>query len=67
MNVVVDVASGQQRVGRFGWKCQNATLATFSGDAYVNEMGITTPMFPDENCPQGNCSTAPGQPGFLAE
>ena len=56
VNFVHDVASGQQRVGRFGWKCQNATLATFSGDAYVNEMGVTTPMFPDENCPQGDCS-----------
>jgi CxxC motif-containing protein (DUF1111 family) len=56
VHFVADVASGQQeRVGKFGWKCQNATLATFSGDAYVNEMGVTTPMFADENCPQGNC------------
>jgi CxxC motif-containing protein (DUF1111 family) len=54
-NIVVDQASGQQRVGRFGWKCQQATLFTFSGDAYLNEMGITTPMFPEENCPQGKC------------
>jgi hypothetical protein len=28
-------------VGRFGWKCQQATLLAFSGDAYLNEMGIT--------------------------
>jgi CxxC motif-containing protein (DUF1111 family) len=56
LNIVLDAASGQQRVGRFGWKCQQATLFTFSGDAYLNEMGITTPMFPVENCPQGNCA-----------
>jgi CxxC motif-containing protein (DUF1111 family) len=56
INMVLDVASGQQRVGRFGWKCQQATLFTFSGDAYLNEMGVTTPMFPVENCPQGNCA-----------
>jgi CxxC motif-containing protein (DUF1111 family) len=55
VNIVTDVPSGQQRVGRFGWKCQQATLFAFSGDAYLNEMGITTPMFPVENCPQGNC------------
>jgi CxxC motif-containing protein (DUF1111 family) len=55
-NIVLDSASGQQRVGRFGWKCQQATLLTFSGDAYLNEMGITTPMFPIEICPQGNCA-----------
>ena len=56
--IVTDVASGQQRVGKFGWKCQNATLLSFAGDAYLNELGATTPMFPNENCPQGNCSQA---------
>ena len=55
-NIVLDVATGQQRVGRFGWKCQEATLFSFSGDGCLNEMGITTPMFPVGNCPQGNCS-----------
>jgi CxxC motif-containing protein (DUF1111 family) len=30
------------RVGKFGWKAQVATLAQFSADAYLNEMGITT-------------------------
>ena len=46
--VVTDVATGQRRVGRFGWKAQIATLLTFSGDAYTNEMGITNDMFPLE-------------------
>jgi CxxC motif-containing protein (DUF1111 family) len=55
--LVYDVAYSQSnRVGRFGWKCQQATLFAFSGDAYLNEMGITTPMFTLENCPQGNCA-----------
>jgi CxxC motif-containing protein (DUF1111 family) len=54
-HIVFDVAERRQAVGRFGWKCQVATLLTFSGDAYVNEMGITTPLFPDEQCPQGDC------------
>ena len=44
--IVTDVATGQRRVGRFGWKAQIATLLTFSGDAYTNEMGITNDMFP---------------------
>ena len=54
VHIVRDVASGLMRVGRFGWKSQQATLLAFSGDAYVNEMGITTPMFPDENAPNGD-------------
>jgi CxxC motif-containing protein (DUF1111 family) len=55
-NLVTNLATGQQAVGKFGWKSQNPTLFQFSGDAYVNEMGITNPMFPNENCPQGNCA-----------
>jgi CxxC motif-containing protein (DUF1111 family) len=51
---VVDVASGATRVGRFGWKLQQATLAAFSGDAYVNEMGVTSSLFPTENAPNGD-------------
>jgi CxxC motif-containing protein (DUF1111 family) len=39
---------GQAGVGRFGWKNQHASLLSFSGDAYLNEMGITTRLFPDE-------------------
>jgi CxxC motif-containing protein (DUF1111 family) len=37
-------APGQRRVGRFGWKNQHASLVSFSADAYLNEMGITTPF-----------------------
>ena len=54
--IVVDKASGQRRVGRFGWKAQIATLLTFAGDAYTNEMGITNDVFPDE--PHGGISLA---------
>ena len=46
--LIVDVESGQRRVGRFGWKAQHATLITFGADAYRNEMGITNDLFPQE-------------------
>jgi len=46
--LVKDVATGERRVGRFGWKAQHATLLAFSGDAYRNEMGITNDLFPRE-------------------
>ena len=42
-------AQSAPRVGRFGWKCQHASLQLFSADAYLNEMGITSPLLPDEN------------------
>jgi CxxC motif-containing protein (DUF1111 family) len=39
---------GQTGVGRFGWKDQHASLLSFSADAYLNEMGITNRLQPDE-------------------
>ena len=39
--VPVAEANGTLRVGRFGWKSQDASLLTFSSGAYLNEMGIT--------------------------
>ena len=41
-------APGTSAVGRFGWKDQHASLLSFSGDAYVNEMGISNRLFPTD-------------------
>ena len=49
--VITDIATGRERIGRFGWKAQHATLLAFSGDAYRNEMGITSDLFPNEVAP----------------
>ncbi len=46
--LVMEPGSRIQRIGRFGWKAQLATLLAFAGDAYVNEMGITNDIFPSE-------------------
>ena len=46
--IITDIATGQRRVGRFGWKAQHATLLAFGSDAYRNEMGITNDLFPQE-------------------
>lgn len=48
-NVAVLEAPGQNRIGRFGHKSQHASLISFSADAYLNEMGITSPLQPTEN------------------
>ena len=46
--IVEDLATGELRVGRFGWKSQQPTLLAFGADAYLNEMGITSDLFPNE-------------------
>jgi CxxC motif-containing protein (DUF1111 family) len=47
------------RVGRFGWKAQVATLLTFSADASLNEMGLTSRFLTQENAPNGNLVLSP--------
>jgi len=41
IQVPVVEANRALRTARFGWKNQHASLLSFSGDAYLNEMGIT--------------------------
>jgi CxxC motif-containing protein (DUF1111 family) len=52
-NVIFNPETGRNEVGRFGWKAQHSSLHQFAGDAYLNEMGITSAFFPTENLPQG--------------
>jgi CxxC motif-containing protein (DUF1111 family) len=51
--VAVLEANNRARYGRFGWKGQHASLESFAADAYLNEMGITTPLLPTENTSGG--------------
>jgi CxxC motif-containing protein (DUF1111 family) len=44
IQVPVVEANNAVRAARFGWKNQHASLQSFSGDAYLNEMGITNPF-----------------------
>jgi CxxC motif-containing protein (DUF1111 family) len=53
INVAILEAPGVTRVGRFGWKDQNGSLVSFAADAYLNEMGITSPLLPTENTSMG--------------
>jgi CxxC motif-containing protein (DUF1111 family) len=53
VSVVYNPLTRRNEAGRFGWKAQHSSLSIFSGDAYLNEMGITSPLFPHENLPQG--------------
>jgi CxxC motif-containing protein (DUF1111 family) len=52
-NRVYNPETGREEISRFGWKAHVPTLRLFAGDAYLNEMGITNPTFPQENLPQG--------------
>jgi len=53
LEVAVLEANNAPRIGRFGHKSQHASLESFAADAYLNEMGITTPVLPVENTSLG--------------
>jgi CxxC motif-containing protein (DUF1111 family) len=59
-NYVVDRATQTIRLGRFGWKAGQPSLRQQNAGAFLGDMGITSSLFPDENCPsvQVDCSRA---------
>ena len=57
--VPVVEAPGQMGVGRFGWKDQHASLQSFAADAYLNEMGITNRLQPNEVTNLCNAASEP--------
>jgi CxxC motif-containing protein (DUF1111 family) len=52
-------------VGRFGWKANAADLRHQSAAAAIGDMGLTTSLFPDQNCPpaQAACLAAGSEDG----
>ncbi len=55
-NYVWDIESQSTKIGRFGWKANQPNLRQQVAGAFSGDMGITSSLFPDENCPTGvNC------------
>lgn len=48
-NQVWDVANKAIALGRFGWKANQPNLIQQTASAYVNDMGITNPLFPEKD------------------
>jgi CxxC motif-containing protein (DUF1111 family) len=53
IQVPVFESGNRVRGGRFGWKNQQASLLSFSADAYLNEQGITSRFLPTDNTSNG--------------
>lgn len=49
-NYVMDVVTGALTLGRFGWKANQPSLLQQNAGAFVGDMGITSPLFPNEGC-----------------
>jgi len=49
-NRVWDVVRQQEAPGRFGWKANSPSLPQQMAEAFIGDMGVTTPLFPDVQC-----------------
>lgn len=49
-NVVWDVQNQRKTLGRFGWKASSPNLIQQTAGAYQQDMGVTSPVFSEENC-----------------
>ncbi|WP_297753450.1 di-heme oxidoredictase family protein [Hydrogenophaga sp.] len=60
-NRVWDVFAQEERIGRFGWKANVATIAHQTAGAFHGDIGITSSVFPQETCTpaQKDCLAAP--------
>ncbi|AWH86406.1 thiol oxidoreductase [Flavobacterium album] len=52
-NYVYDKESNSIKMGLFGWKANQPSIKQQIAAAFLNDMGITSPVFPDEYAPTG--------------
>jgi CxxC motif-containing protein (DUF1111 family) len=64
-NYVFEPETGAVRLGRFGWKASKATLRHQAASALLQDMAVTSPVYPNRSCgtdPAG-CRGAVAQKG----
>ena len=59
-NYVTDAKDNKTKLGRFGWKANQPNLNQQNQGAFLGDIGITSPLFPNENCPGTQAATACG-------
>jgi CxxC motif-containing protein (DUF1111 family) len=57
-NRVWDPKSGAVRLGRFGWKANQAGIEQQTSGAFLGDIGITSPLHPSNNCPPAQTTCA---------
>ena len=52
LNYVWDEVNQRMALGRFGWKANQPSLRQQVAAAALNDMGVTSSLFPKQNCPE---------------
>jgi CxxC motif-containing protein (DUF1111 family) len=70
-NWIIAPDSGERVLGRFGWKANVASVRQQVASAFLGDLGITSPVLPDQNCTASEvaCTRAPngGSPEISAD
>jgi CxxC motif-containing protein (DUF1111 family) len=70
-NWVTDTTTGERSLGRFGWKANVASVERQVAGAFLGDIGVTSPILPEQNCTevQTACAAAPngGEPEISAD
>ena len=53
VNLVYDATLKKKVPGRFGWKANQPSLRQQTAGAFLGDIGITSEIFGDNNCPEG--------------
>ncbi|CAN5839034.1 di-heme oxidoredictase family protein [soil metagenome] len=57
-NMVWDVTSQSATLGRFGWKANQPSIVQQVQGAFNGDIGITSALFPNQNCPAAQTACA---------
>jgi len=67
VNRVRNDIGGVEALGRFGWKANQPSLAQQIAAAYAGDLGVTSSLYPDMNCPAVQVDCAAQNPGNQPE
>jgi CxxC motif-containing protein (DUF1111 family) len=67
VNRVRDDVTKGEALGRFGWKANQPSLAQQISAAYASDLGVTSSLYPDMNCPPVQVDCAAQPPGNQPE
>jgi CxxC motif-containing protein (DUF1111 family) len=66
-NIVWDLTAQRPTLGRFGLKANQPSLRQQIASAFINDLGVTSSLYPQENCPEAQAQCRQFPPGGYPE
>ena len=63
-NFAFDPETGAVRLGRYGWKASKVSLRHQSAAAALQDMSVTSPVYPNRDCLSGKCTPSKAEKGL---